>query len=589
MNKRGNTGIILIAVIVVAVFAISLSGMINNNSSVRSITGCAAGGSGPSCYGVGDITESIEEGRPRPGDILDDGTDQRKLSRFKDTEKPEDAPTDVKLEGTKEEVLDKADDIFDNAKAPKHYGQENLDTLSQRARDLGEDEPVTMVMFETNGYRTPDGATDVNELKFANEFGHGKADNVVQRTMDQFDNMGDEIVKRYNDVYPEAPIKRVEGYTREGTRGTGVAFLGDVDQSELKKITQEVIDEYRPRFLDSPNVPPEVSKGEITGIRASVGKSDSLEAAHQQASAGFGRGTKKDGTDFGVKGESGVVTYDEIDFRKPLILDYTRQAPGIDTPDETGKTLRQQYLEARDAYNSNPTKENLAKFERVTNEINFRANAHPASGAPNFNYARQNVKQSRPLSSGGEENFIVYKTPDGRTQYIFSDVDDFGSYNLAKNDGGVAGDAQLKKSHQITQDILDESSTGEPRVVTAPEINKIRKANAEELEVTRSYAAYNDFDGFIPGTKADPNVQKLAKEGQYDVPGFETPVTRDRYNEMVIGIGKEQPGKNTLVVLESLSDDGTSGTVRIYNDNLPEGRSFSVVFDPESSKASIVP
>jgi hypothetical protein len=234
-------------------------------------------------------------------------------------------------------------------------------------------------------------------------------------------------------------------------------------------------------------------------------------------------------------------------------------------------------------------------LQDVANDISFIANTNSVTGAPSVSSARQSVFQGKAISAGGEENFIFYKSNDGTLNQVFSDADSFSTVNKEANAQlsglvleekvspaevypGADVDKKLYQMQQITQDVLD-SAGGD---VNVDVMNNIRKAIADQTGITRSYAMYNGVDNTIAGVSADSNVKSLVSNNGFTVPGLEAQVSIDKYNEMVIGIAKEQPGKNSIAVLQQLSNDGKSGTVTIFNDAYPAGKSFRVGFDPQN-------
>ncbi|MFH1317296.1 MAG: hypothetical protein ABII01_07280 [Candidatus Woesearchaeota archaeon] len=485
----------------------------------------------------------------------------------------------------------------------RNYGSSSLETISRDVAEVFPDQRVTSVMFETNGYRVRGDELVVND-KVLNELQHGNlvghsdfGDEIVANGVIRFKQIGSDIVDEYNVRIGSTgtSIELVNGHSRVGPRGTGVYFAGDVDEVILNDVVSDVLARNQGDFLDTldPTVRGIVD-GEVTGFRASIGSGQSVEEAYSRASKGFGGGTLTTGDTFGGKHTTTVVRADQIELTQPIYFDYTRQAPGIDSMHPSGQSYRQRYDSALDAYKASPTTGNLHTLEDALNDVRFVTMTNPVTGAPNVGVGYAMAKYSRTeraLSTGGEENFIFFN----RDGLVFSDVDDFGELNRVLNleldqtvkrgqsiddvvVGGIA-DRMLYQGQEITQDILDQ--TGRVDVHT---INRIRQAVAEETGMTRSYAMYNSVDGVLDDA-ADPNVARLViHNGVSDFPGH-GPVSIDTYNEMVMSVAKTR-GKNGVAVLETMSEDGTNGVVRLYNDYLPDGQPIHVRFNPETGTAS---
>lgn len=598
-GRSGTTIFFLITLLLLTILVVTKS-QENTNNFLTSITGY-------DILAKACIPKSLSEaGRyARAESPIVPGTPIR---RFEETERLGPSITDVSLKGDKNTVLKQADEVIEQADRPGAYGEKTLGQIDSQV-DEG---PVTAILFETNGYKragqevVDDTGKVQNELQYANTQGHEEyGDKVVKNSIENFDEVGKNVVEKYNINHPDAPIEKVEGYTRVGPRGTGIFISGDVKYpDDLTDIVQEELEAQRKTFLN--DIPGDVSQGEITGFKASIGYSDSAEQAYKNAEVGFG-GYKLKGSETIVGSKHSpttVVDTDKLfnDIQQgnvdELYLDYTRPSYGVYAPDPAnpkGLSLKQQYDEARAVYNANPSDENLKKLNEIVNEINYKTNTNQVTGAPNLQYARQNIASGEKISAGGEENFILFKTRDGTVHEVYSDVDNFGTVNREMNlelaDKTVKGqvdienlavgkeaDAGLARMQEITQRNLDQVPEGE--VVSVTVVDNIRKDIATETGMTRSYAMFNSADGVVPGRAADPNVERLVSDGQIGGTGVGT------YNEMVIGVAKNN-GKNGVAVLETISSDGKSGTVRLINDQHPEGIVYQVSFDQKNAKATI--
>ncbi|MBI4451630.1 hypothetical protein HY642_06670 [Candidatus Woesearchaeota archaeon] len=527
----------------------------------------------------------------------------------------------VKLIGT-QEALKQAEEAVAQTRYASKFNDRRLDALDAETRQKRTG-PVTAVILETNGY-TIDGqlvrastGKVMNELSHANLQGHETfGDKVMEHSFRQYEGIGRQVVERYNKGLSSGKqISQVEGYTRAGTRGAGLFFTGTVDKQRLATVLKQVLDEGAPTFLNGLSSDVRAAApGQVTGFKATIGTGNTATQAYTQAGHAFGSGTLKDGTFFGGKGTTTVVSPADIDFSKTLLLDRTAAGPGIDTPDpQTGRTLREEYQTARTNYLKTGTTAERQNLEDIVNRINRVAHTNPVTGAPSHDRARLLAKQpgARPLSAGGEEGLIV-----NGNQEIFSDVDSLGDWNKADKQRlaalmnrrasfgqsiddivkdveiGKEVDAILREQHVATQKILDRirAARGPGAVLNVEDINRIRQEVAK-TGASRSYAVYNSHDGVIPAgpdnipVRVDKNVRALVEKGEYNVASVEKPVSVDKFNEMVTNFVKER-GKNGVAVLESLADDGTKGTVLFYNDNLPVPERFDVDVKVEAAALS---
>ncbi|MFC1696799.1 hypothetical protein ACFL1H_00550 [Nanoarchaeota archaeon] len=514
---------------------------------------------------------------------------------FETPSRPPNSITNVNLAGSTDEILDQSDEVFNKANRPGFYGEKNIDLLS---REVGEG-PVTAIMIETRGYMKFNPARNVweevvdvngkslNELQYCNLFGHTTCGNkLLGKTLDNYNKINDDVVQQYNRLHPNTPIEKVDGFLRVGSKGGSFFVKGNIAHpDDLENIISKTMNDFQDEFLSG--TPKQISDNSmISGMHATLGSANNIDDAYKKASTGFGNGFKKNGDEFGKKHSSSVINVDDVDVDNNLVLDYTRQRTGIDVPDQTGLSLRQKYVQAYDNYKTNPTSTNLFKLENVVNDINFKVETNHITGAPNFNTAKQLAKNNkRFISAGGEENYIFNK--EGK-MVVFSDGDDFRQLNINSNsivsqkvsdgtytlDEIVAGsqvDNILKKSQDVTQDLIDWSGK-----IDLETINFVRQnVNSETLFFSRSYAMYNYQDEIIEGLSANTNVKRLIDEEAFNG------VSLDTYNEMVIKVAKDR-SKNGVAVLEELDSDGLTGIVRLVNDKMPEGQRFRVKFDPET-------
>lgn len=577
---------------------------------------------------------------------------------FINPEPRKDSITNLDLASDPNEALKQAEIEYQHADEKRAFDASTLGKINNDIGNLG----ATCIMLEPNGYKRLSQETGeyeeyselekvLNELSYANLFGHKESGNIViENNIKKFKSIVQDAVSEYNKDNPDNKLTMHPDFLRAGPRGVTLFIKGLIkDQGRFLKILEAKLDSEKDHFLS--DAPYEVKNdGEITGFKAVIGEGKGAIESFNMASLGFGGYQVKDEEKtVGSKHTTSIInTKDLIELLKDgkiknIYLDYTRQGLDIDTPKKDGETLREKYLKITQDIEGlikkgdiDSAKKKIPNLEDIVNEISFITDSNHVTGAPMPNIALRDLLEGRPLSSGGEENFILYKK-DGLDHVVFSDVDSFSVLNRALNfiladkvlrgeyslDDIVVGsraDKLMMEMQDISQNILDEEGT-----VNVDVINKIRKSiakhstyiidyisqeikgkdeeNIEEIRrmlegmstVSRSYAMYNSADDTISGQEADPNVRKLMISQTFGKmkarSGEIKEVSRDIYNEMVISIAKNN-GKNGVAVLNKLesSEDGLeiTGEVILYNDEYPGGMTYDVQFNPTDGTAKLL-